>query len=100
MVSAAAPRPIRVSREETGQNSSMKKRREGAVALHSRSGYFLAMLLGSISPAKKTTMVVTMVLMLTAFRPQSLVTATVTREAAAMCTMLVPISRVLMARSK
>ena len=58
------------------------------------------MLLGSISPAKNTTIVVTIVLSETALSPHILVTATVTREAVAICTMLVHISRVLIAMSK
>ena len=58
------------------------------------------MLLGSISPAKKITTVVISVLSDTALRPQRAVTATVTIAAAARWTILVPISRVLTARSK
>ena len=50
--------------------------------------------------AKNTTIVVTMVLIDTALRPHSFVTATVTMEAVAICTILVQISRVLMALSK
>ena len=56
--------------------------------------------MGSISPAKNTTMVVMIVLIDTALTPHFLVTARVTIEAAAICTILVQISRVLMARSK
>ena len=56
----------------------MKNTREDAVPRASRRLYFLAMLLGSISPTKKTTRVVTKVLRVTALRPQRRVTRTVT----------------------
>ena len=62
--------------------------------------YCLPMLFGSISPAKNTTIVVMSVLTETAPTPQRLVTATVTMEAAAIWTMFVPISMVVMALSK
>ena len=78
----------------------MKKQSTGAQERARVSLYFFATLLGSISPAKNTTMVVMIVLIDTALTPHFLVTARVTIEAAAICTILVQISRVLMARSK
>ena len=60
----------------------------------------MATLLGSISPKKNTTIVVKMVLIATALTPNALVTATVTIAEAAMCTIFVQMSRVVMALSK
>lgn len=51
--------PKAVSRADRGLKSTMKNRSERAVRMASRSAYFLAMLFGSISPAKNTTTVVT-----------------------------------------
>ena len=99
-VSFAADWPIQVSRADSGAKTFIKKRSMGPVARARGSLYFFATLLGSISPAKNTTMVVTMVLMDTALSPHSFVTATVTIEAVAICTMFVHMSRVLMALSK
>ena len=99
-VSFAADWPIQVSRAERGVKTFIRNCSTGPVARASGSLYFLAMLLGSISPAKKTTIVVTMVLIDTALRPHIFVTATVTMEAVAICTILVQISKVLMALSK
>ena len=79
---------------------NIKKQSTGAQERARVSLYFFATLLGSISPAKNTTMVVMIVLIDTALTPHFLVTARVTIEAAAICTILVQISRVLMARSK
>ena len=58
------------------------------------------MLLGSISPAKNTTIVVIIVLSETQLMPQSFVTATVTIVAIEICTIFVPMRIVLIALSK
>ena len=78
----------------------MISRMEPAQPRSSFSLYFFPRLFGSISPAKKTTIVVMIVLRETALNPQRLVTATVTMEATAICTMFVPINIVVIARSK
>ena len=57
------------------------------------------MLLGSISPKKKTASVVRIVLIETAFSPQRFVTATVTIEAIERCVIFVPIRIVVIALS-
>ena len=69
MVSRAAASPIFVSSQDSGWNIVMKKRRLFAQALARRSGYFFAMLFGSISPAKNTATVVRIVLTVTALTP-------------------------------
>ena len=96
----AAAWPAAVSSAESGAKSFMKKHSGAAQALANLSLYLLAMLFGSISPAKNTTTVVISVLTDTALRPHSLVTSTVTIDATEICTMFVQISRVLIARSK
>lgn len=63
----------------------MKNRSERAVAMARRSAYFLAMLFGSISPAKNTTTVVTSVAAVTAHMPHTRCTATVTIVAIVRC---------------
>lgn len=75
----------------------MKNRSERAVRMASRSAYFLAMLFGSISPAKNTTTVVTSVPAVTAHMPHCRCTATVTSVAIVRCRMFVPISSVVIA---
>ena len=75
----------------------MKNRSERAVAIARRSAYFLAMLFGSISPAKNTTTVVTSVAAVTAHIPHTRCTATVTIVAIVRCRMFVPISSVVIA---
>ena len=75
----------------------MKKLRGWTHSVAIFSGYFFAMLFGSISPKKNTTMVVTMVEMVTALKPHFFVTYTVTIPAVAMWTMFVQISSVVMA---
>ena len=92
--------PMAVSAADRGEKSAMKKRREPAVCRHSRSLYFFAIDLGSISPAKKTTAVVTKVPAVTAEMPHLRVTSTVTMAATVMCTMLVPMRTVGIALSK
>ena len=89
-----------VSIRERGAKIFIMSTRGPAQDLRSRTAYFLPRLLGSISPAKNTMRVVMMVLTDTAESPHALVTATVTREAMAICTILVHIRRVLIARSK
>ena len=58
------------------------------------------MLFGSISPAKKTAIVVRTVLSVTAWRPHLFETVRVTTAAAERCTMFVPIKIVVIALSK
>jgi hypothetical protein len=89
-----------VSSEERGLKMSMKNRSAPDVARLIRSLYFLAMLLGSISPRKNTAMVVMIVERVTAETPQMRVTCTVTMAAAEMWIMLVQMRMVVMARSK
>ena len=89
--------PKAVSRADRGLKSTMKNRSERAVRMASRSAYFLAMLFGSISPAKNTTTVVTSVPAVTAHMPHCRCTATVTSVAIVRCRMFVPISSVVIA---
>jgi len=89
-----------VSSAETGLRMSMKNRSAPDVARLIRSLYFLAMLLGSISPTKNAAMVVMIVDRVSADTPHMRVTCTVTMEAAAMCMIFVQISMVVIARSK
>lgn len=96
----AAKLPIDDNRADIGRKMRIKKHSEPATANDSRSLYFLAMLFGSISPTKKTAMVIIIVLRVTAPNPQIRVTVTVTMLAAAICTMFVQIRILLMARSK
>ena len=98
--SFAAPRPIAVSSAESGAKSFISTRIAPAQESSSFSLYFLPRLFGSISPRKNTTIVVTIVLRVTKLNPQRRVTATVTIEATAICTMFVPIRIVVIARSK
>ena len=98
----AAKLPVADSSFASGFKTDIKKHSEPATANDSRSLYFFAMLLGSISPAKKTTMVITKVLTVTAPGTSGniLVTASVTMLAAEICTIFVQISMLVMARSK
>ena len=64
--SFAAPLPMAVRIEESGVKIAIKKHSEFAVAKDNRSLYFFAMLLGSISPMKNTTIVVARVPIATA----------------------------------
>ena len=96
----AAKLPMADRTADIGRKMRIKKHSEPATAKDSRSLYFLAMLFGSISPTRKTTMVMIIVLRVTALSPQMRVTLTVTMLAAAMCTMFVQIRILLMARSK
>ena len=79
---------------------SIKKHSESAVANANRSLYFFAMLFGSISPMKNTTIVVTSVPMVTADTPHLRVTSTVTYAAVVRWMMFVPIRMVEIALSK
>ena len=95
-----AASPIHASSAESGVNSVIKARRDPEHAFAARSGYFFATVFGNISPAKKTISVVTIVLRETAEMPHRLTTATVTSAEIERCARLVPISMVLIARSK
>ena len=78
LLSLAAVSPIFASTAEKGRKRPIKKRRLPAQAFASRSGNFLAMLFGSISPAKNTSSVVRIVLTVTTESPQRRVTTMVT----------------------
>ena len=102
MASFAAKLPIAVSSVARGLRTVMKNHSEPATASDSRSLYFFAMLLGSISPAKNTTSVITNVLIVTApLTPGNMrVTASVAMLAAERCTIFVHMSMLVIARSK
>ena len=68
--SLAAAWPMAVSTAETGAKKRIKKHSEPAVPRLNRSLYFLAILLGSISPRKNRTRVVATVPQTTAPMPQ------------------------------
>ena len=99
LVSLAAWIPIHVRSLARGLKTFIITERSPAVLRANFSGFFLAMLLGSISPAKNTTSVVMMVEIETTESPHSLVTMTVTAVAMVRCTILVQMRRVLIAVS-
>ena len=81
LIKDAAFAPIHVKSLARGPNTFIMVIRKPAVFSAYFSGFFLAMLFGSISPTKNTTSVVMIVETDTKLRPHHLVTSTVTTVA-------------------